>query len=86
MLKVHAADQHRELFPEENSLLDREVIAERVQGTAERQVRFSVIRPVQLLHQVFEPTVGPLNSGVEDFQAREFHAIGAARRLPEAAY
>jgi hypothetical protein len=50
MLKIGSPQQHGQLFPKQNGILNGEVIAKGVQGTTEGEVRFSAIRPVQLLH------------------------------------
>ena len=82
MLKVESTDQHRKLFAYLNGIRNRDMVAQSVQYAPKSDVRFTPIRPIQFLHQVFEPTVGPLNCGIEYFEASDFHAKWLARYVP----
>ena len=53
-----------------------------MQNASKYHVRFPAIIPIQFLHQIFEPTIRPLNRVIKDFEARKFHAKWIARRVP----
>ena len=74
MLEIHSPDEHRQLVTQCKRIVDQKVIAQGVQNAAEGDIRFPAIAPVQLLHQFFEPEIGPLNRGVQHLKTGEFHA------------
>ena len=74
MFKVRPTDEHWELLADIHRVSHGKVIAQSMQNASKYHVRFSPIFPIQFLHQVFEPTIRPLNCVIKDFEAREFHA------------
>ena|SRR5438045_2854933 len=82
MLKIHTPDEHWELFPDVDRILDGDVVTQAMKDAAQDQVRFSVISPIQFLHEFLQPGIRPLNRGVPDLQAGEFHAKRRARFIP----
>ena len=65
----------RELGSKLRHLLDREAVAKRMQGGAQREVGRVPVVPAQLLPQLVEPGVGLVNRRVEDIEARDRHGL-----------